>query len=218
MPGRQDHNLSLRAEFLGVEPGRRVERTVQQSHVGPAFPQESLLLGRTTQDEVDSDRAGFTRAAPSSCGNLLGRAPVHPRPIRRTLKAVLKGGDTFTQTRVHGGEHYGTTFFDELGLYRILGPGNDYRELETFVHEWLGQLIDYDSRHHTAMVETLSQYFDCGGNYDETAESLAIHCSTLRYRLQRIRNISANDLANVEDRLNLQVATRVWKIVLGEHG
>lgn len=68
------------------------------------------------------------------------------------------------------------------------------------------------------MVETLSQYFDCGGNYDETTESLAIHRSTLRYRLQRIRNISANDLANVEDRLNLQVATRVWKIVLGEHG
>ncbi|MEU8983435.1 helix-turn-helix domain-containing protein [Streptomyces sp. NPDC048309] len=122
------------------------------------------------------------------------------------------------EVRRHSRERYGTTFFDELGLYRILGPGNDYRELETFVHEWLGQLINYDSQHHTAMVETLSRYFDCGGNYDETAESLAIHRSTLRYRLQRIRDISGNDLANVEDRLNLQVATRVWKIVLGGPG
>ncbi|WP_112467928.1 PucR family transcriptional regulator [Streptomyces triticisoli] len=122
------------------------------------------------------------------------------------------------EVRRHSRERYGTTFFDELGLYRILGPGNDYRELETFVHEWLGQLIDYDSQHHAAMVETLSRYFDCGGNYDETAESLAIHRSTLRYRLQRIRDISGNDLANVEDRLNLQVATRVWKIVMGGHG
>ncbi|MFJ4851477.1 MULTISPECIES: PucR family transcriptional regulator [unclassified Streptomyces] len=113
---------------------------------------------------------------------------------------------------------YGTTFFDELGIYRILGPGNDYRELETFVHEWLGQLIDYDSRHHTAMVETLCRYFDCGGNYDETAKFLAIHRSTLRYRLQRIRDISGNNLANVEDRLNLQVATRVWKIMFGLSG
>ncbi|WP_199272944.1 helix-turn-helix domain-containing protein [Streptomyces broussonetiae] len=120
--------------------------------------------------------------------------------------------------RRHSRERYGTTFFDELGLYRILGPGSDYRELETFVHEWLGQLIDYDSRHHAAMVETLSRYFDCGGNYDETADSLAIHRSTLRYRLQRIRDISGHDLANVEDRLNLQVATRVWKIVLGGPG
>lgn len=122
------------------------------------------------------------------------------------------------EVRRHSRERYGTTFFDELGLYRILGPGNDYRELETFVHEWLGQLIDYDSRHHATMVETLTRYFDCGGNYDETAESLAIHRSTLRYRLQRIRDISGNDLANVEDRLNLQVATRVWKIVLGGPG
>ncbi|MET8452998.1 helix-turn-helix domain-containing protein [Streptomyces sp. NPDC005209] len=120
--------------------------------------------------------------------------------------------------RRHSRECYGATFFDELGLYRILGPGSEYRELETFVHEWLGQLIDYDSRHHAAMVETLSRYFDCGGNYDETADSLAIHRSTLRYRLQRIRDISGHDLANVEDRLNLQVATRVWKIVLGGPG
>ncbi|MET7746100.1 helix-turn-helix domain-containing protein [Streptomyces sp. NPDC005385] len=122
------------------------------------------------------------------------------------------------EVRRHSRERYGTTFFDELGLYRILGPGNEYRELETFVQEWLGQLIDYDSLHHTAMVETLTRYFSCGGNYDETADSLSIHRSTLRYRLQRIREISGNDLANVEDRLNLQVATRIWKIVLGGHG
>ncbi|MFJ6934401.1 PucR family transcriptional regulator [Streptomyces sp. NPDC101132] len=122
------------------------------------------------------------------------------------------------EVRLHSRERYGTTFFDELGLYRILGPGADHQELEAFVHEWLGQLIAYDSRHHAAMVETLSRYFDCGGNYDETAASLAIHRSTLRYRLQRIREISGNDLADVEDRLNLQVATRVWKIVLGGRG
>ncbi|MFF3367241.1 PucR family transcriptional regulator [Streptomyces misionensis] len=120
--------------------------------------------------------------------------------------------------RRHSRERYGTSFFDELGLYRILGPGSGRRELETFVQEWLGQLIDYDSRHQATMVETLSRYFDFGGNYDETAESLAIHRSTLRYRLQRIRDISGNDLSNVEDRLNLQVATRVWKIMLGGPG
>ncbi|MCW8095793.1 PucR family transcriptional regulator [Streptomyces tauricus] len=122
------------------------------------------------------------------------------------------------EVRLNSRERYGTSFFDELGLYRILGPGADHQELETFVHDWLGQLIDYDSRHHAAMVETLSRYFDCGGNYDEAAASLAIHRSTLRYRLQRIREISDNDLANVEDRLNLQVATRVWKIMLGRSG
>jgi DNA-binding PucR family transcriptional regulator len=122
------------------------------------------------------------------------------------------------EVRRRSRSRYGTTFFDDLGLYRILGPGNDYQELEGFVREWLGQLVDYDSRHRAALVETLSRYFDCGGNYAETAESLTIHRSTLRYRLQRIREISGHDLTNVEDRLNLQVATRVWKIMLGGPG
>ncbi|MFG2635677.1 PucR family transcriptional regulator [Streptomyces sp. NPDC048362] len=139
----------------------------------------------------------------SSCDSL-GDISHHYQEARRAL-----------EVRRHSRERYGTTFFEQLGLYRILGPGNNFREIETFVHEWLGQLIAYDSRHHTSMVETLSRYFDCGGNYDEAAESLAIHRSTLRYRLQRIRDISGNDLANVEDRLNLQVATRVWRILLG---
>ncbi|MCL6732303.1 PucR family transcriptional regulator [Streptomyces neyagawaensis] len=122
------------------------------------------------------------------------------------------------EVRRRSRSRYGTTFFDDLGLYRILGPGNDHQELEGFVREWLGQLLDYDGLHRAALVETLSRYFDCGGNYAETAESLAIHRSTLRYRLQRIREISGHDLTNVEDRLNLQVATRVWKIMLGGPG
>ncbi|MEU6532222.1 helix-turn-helix domain-containing protein [Streptomyces sp. NPDC046928] len=122
------------------------------------------------------------------------------------------------EVRRRSGSRYGTTFFDDLGLYRILGPGNDYQELQGFVREWLGQLIDYDGRHRAALVETLSRYFDHGGNYVETADSLTIHRSTLRYRLQRIREISGYDLTNVEDRLNLQVATRVWKIMLGGSG
>ncbi|MEU5257155.1 PucR family transcriptional regulator [Streptomyces longwoodensis] len=143
----------------------------------------------------------------SALSDCLDDIPHHYQEARRAL-----------DVRLHSRERYGTTFFDELGLYRILGPGNDHRELETFVQEWLGQLIDYDSRHHAPLVETLTRYFDCGGNYDETAEFLAIHRSTLRYRLQRIRDISGHDLANVEDRLNLQVATRVWKIVLGAPG
>ena len=122
------------------------------------------------------------------------------------------------EVRRRSRSRYGTTFFDDLGLYRILGPGNDHQELEGFVREWLGQLVDYDGLHRAALVETLSRYFDCGGNYAETADSLAIHRSTLRYRLQRIREISGHDLTDVEDRLNLQVATRVWKIMLGGPG
>ncbi|MFD9187154.1 PucR family transcriptional regulator [Streptomyces phaeochromogenes] len=130
-----------------------------------------------------------------------------PRCYQEALRAL--------EVRQSSRQRSGTTFFDDLGLYRILGPGNDLRELEGFVREWLGRLIDYDAEHDTELVETLSRYFDCGGNYDDAAAALTVHRSTLRYRLQRIREISDRDLADVDTRLNLQVATRVWKIILG---
>ncbi|MGW0945881.1 PucR family transcriptional regulator [Streptomyces sp. NPDC002623] len=130
-----------------------------------------------------------------------------PRCYQEALRAL--------EVRQNSRQRSGTTFFEDLGLYRILGPGNDLRELEDFVREWLGQLIDYDAEHDTELVETLSRYFDCGGNYDDAASALTVHRSTLRYRLQRIREISDRDLADVDTRLNLQVATRVWKIILG---
>lgn len=134
-----------------------------------------------------------------------------PDDIPRCYQEALRALDVRQNSR----QRSGTTFFDDLGLYRILGPGNDLRELEDFVREWLGQLIDYDAEHDTELVETLARYFDCGGNYDDAAAALTVHRSTLRYRLQRIREISDRDLADVDTRLNLQVATRVWKIILG---
>lgn len=130
-----------------------------------------------------------------------------PRCYEEALRAL--------EVRQNSRQRSGATFFDDLGLYRILGPGNDLRELEDFVQEWLGQLIDYDAEHDTELVETLSRYFDCGGNYDDAAAALTVHRSTLRYRLQRIREISDRDLTDVDTRLNLQVATRVWRIILG---
>jgi hypothetical protein len=106
----------------------------------------------------------------------------------------------------------GVTNFDELGVLRILHRENE-SEIHTFVHEWLGELLDYDLRRNTDLVQTLSHYLDCGGNYDETASALLIHRSTLRYRLQRIRDITELDLSNVDTRLNLHVATRAWQVL-----
>lgn len=86
----------------------------------------------------------------------------------------------------------GTTTCEELGLYRILARDKDAGDVSDFVREWLGALLDYDDAHGTDLVHTLTRYFDHGGNYDETAQALAVHRSTLRYRLQRIGEVSGH--------------------------
>jgi sugar diacid utilization regulator len=109
----------------------------------------------------------------------------------------------------------GLTCFEELGVVRLLFTGDDDSEVDRFVRDWLGVLIDYDGAKGTDLVTTLSQYYDSGGNYDATAAALQIHRSTLRYRLKRIRELTGRDLSAVDCRLNLQVATRAWQILNG---
>jgi sugar diacid utilization regulator len=155
------------------------------------------------------------RIVSQQMGNLVGAIGVGgkceaPSEFPRSFTEAIRALDIRLRSR----SPHGVTRFDELGVMRIL-HNEDHTEIRTFVMEWLGQLLDYDGRRRTDLVQTLSHYLDCGGNYDETAATLLIHRSTLRYRLQRIRDISGLDLNNVDNRLNLHVATRAWQVLEG---
>jgi sugar diacid utilization regulator len=102
------------------------------------------------------------------------------------------------------------TVFDDLGVYRVLSGVEDPATVDRYVREWLGALIDYDARRDSELVATLSGYLECGGSYDGAAKALSVHRSTLRYRLERIREVSGHDLGDADTRFNLQLATRAW--------
>jgi len=103
------------------------------------------------------------------------------------------------------------TIFDDLGVYKVLAMANDSSAVERFVGEWLARLIEYDSAHGTQLVLTLTEYLECGGSYDASAEALSVHRSTLKYRLNRIRQVSGYDLSLPDNQFNLQLATRAWR-------
>ena len=103
------------------------------------------------------------------------------------------------------------TIFDDLGVYKVLATANDLSAVKRLVDEWLGRLIDYDAAHGTQLVLTLSEYLECGGNYDASAKALSVHRSTLKYRLNRIRQVCGYDLSLPDNQFNLQLATRAWR-------
>lgn len=109
------------------------------------------------------------------------------------------------------GKNEKVTVFDELGVYQVLASEADASAMESFAQDWLGTLISYDAIHGTQLVKTLSEFLDCGGNYDSAAANLAVHRSTLKYRLKRIREVSGHDLGIPDNQFNLQVATRAWR-------
>jgi hypothetical protein len=107
----------------------------------------------------------------------------------------------------------GASAFDELGFYRLIDAAHVDGAVEGFVREWLGTLLDYDFNRNSELVLTLSDYLECGGNYDESAAALHIHRSTLRYRLARIAELTGHDLRRVDTRFNLHAATRAWRFL-----
>jgi sugar diacid utilization regulator len=102
------------------------------------------------------------------------------------------------------------TVFEDLGVYKMLSELPSVSSVETFAEDWLGTLLEYDATKDSQLVDTLAAYLECGGNYDATARLLSLHRSTLRYRLQRLREISGYDLNDADTRFNLQLATRAW--------
>jgi len=107
--------------------------------------------------------------------------------------------------------------YPKLGIFRMLAAIPDLTEVDTFVREWLGSLLDYDSRRKAELVHTLTQYLEHGGNYDATAAELSVHKSTLKYRLQRIRELTGLELNDPDVHFNLQLATRAWGTLQALH-
>ncbi|RJL24865.1 GAF domain-containing protein [Bailinhaonella thermotolerans] len=95
----------------------------------------------------------------------------------------------------------------ELGFMGLLiGDG---RDVETFLRTTLGPLADYDARRGTALVRTLSAYFDQGGNLGKTAQALHIHVNTVSQRLDRVASLLGADWHHPHRALELHLALRL---------
>ena len=99
--------------------------------------------------------------------------------------------------------------FDELGFYKILFNVKDRSELENFRCEVLDALIEYDKNHGAELVNTLSVFLEENENFPRVSERLFLHRNTIKYRLQKIVEISGRNLNDPKDRMLLYFATIV---------
>src|SRR5260370_37420755 len=90
----------------------------------------------------------------------------------------------------------------------MLASVDDLADVERFVQKWLAVLAEYDERKHTQLLKTLTQYLQHGGGYEATSRVLSVHRSTLKHRLQRIRQLTGYDLGAPEARFHRGLATR----------
>jgi DNA-binding PucR family transcriptional regulator len=95
---------------------------------------------------------------------------------------------------------------DELTSHVMLLAAVPDRVRRAFRDRLLGPLLDYDRVHRADLVPTLRAFLACSGSWTRCAEELHIHVNTLRYRIQRIEQMTGRDLGRLDARVDLFLA------------
>ncbi|MNK99938.1 Purine catabolism regulatory protein [compost metagenome] len=160
-------------------------------------------LAETIRQKVSGTTEGWTVSI--GVGMLYPDLLSIPRAYREAQHAVKIG-------RALGGTH-SITSFSELGIYRMLLQFAESRNPNEFFCEALERLLEYDQQADKELVKTLRAFLECNGNLTETSDRLFIHRNTLKYRLERIRDITQIDLDDSENRLMLHLGLKMNQIV-----
>ena len=105
--------------------------------------------------------------------------------------------------------------YDELGVVRLLIGTPDAADIHAFMQEMLGPLLAYDEERNGALVPMLEAFFAEDCRQRDAAARLFVHPKTLRYRLEKIRELTGLDLASHTDRMRADLALRIHQVHSG---
>jgi len=114
-----------------------------------------------------------------------------------------------------GGEGPAVLAFEATGAYRLLLPAmsEDPGELQRFYAETVEPLVAYDEQYETDLVQTLETFLECDGNVANTSSRLFTHRHTVRYRLERVRDLSGLDVSSTDGREKLGLGLKAMRVL-----
>ncbi|WP_367989564.1 sugar diacid recognition domain-containing protein [Vibrio sp. NTOU-M3] len=181
--------ISSMTEIVVLKPCRQGEAWQSE--------QESVridkLLSRLSEHNID----GFDIA--------LGQLFTSPTELYRSYqsaKQVLLIGRQRNPEQV---KH----LYEELRLPVLLAPLNDYWQGEQMCLS-IRKLRENDRS--GQLMKTLDVFFQCNGNLSECANSLFIHRNTLRYRLDKITEITGLSTTEFIGLAELYIASQISKL------
>lgn len=103
-------------------------------------------------------------------------------------------------------------YFDEMGIYRLLGMTTDTRLLREMGADLLRPLLEYDRKHETDYIETLRLYLESSGSIQYVAAKTYTHRNTVIYRMNNIKKLLNSNLDSAQERLDYQIACMILKM------
>ena len=127
--------------------------------------------------------------------------------IRRCYREAKEAANV--GLRVWGGNdvyHYA-----DLGICQLLTQFQDAKQLQVFVDQSIGKLIQHDKSKKTELVATLEEILSAP-TLKEAAERSFIHHKTILQRKTRIEEILGVSIDDVETRLTLATAMKILRL------
>jgi len=195
---------------------RQVTRSLDETIPTVDFSSEVVVL-LPVGDSADGGHAAVRRAVTAVTGDKGGGRRPFSVGVSRVASTVDDLSEAYAQAqravevgrRVHGGGS--TTFFDGLGLHRLIALIPDQAELRSFAHDVLGPLAD-DSSDAADLRRTLQVLLDTNFNVAEAARSQFFHYNTMRYRVSKLERLLGPLSEDPHLRLDVAVALRVLEI------
>jgi sugar diacid utilization regulator len=209
-----------RTRFLQVaERGARAVAGGSIATLGqrPNAPAAEVIVVVPGTDEPLARRAAEAllrelEANVTGCTFAVGRSrPADdPHDLRRAINEALLA----TNVAEAGGERT-LLAFDDTGAYRLLlsAMSDDPAELQRFYAETVEPIAAYDEQYETDLVHTVETFLEADGNVAGTAQRLFTHRHTIRYRLERVRELSGLDMSSSDGREKLSLGLKAMRVL-----
>ncbi|MQA12480.1 MAG: PucR family transcriptional regulator [Pseudonocardiaceae bacterium] len=103
-------------------------------------------------------------------------------------------------------ERVAFTEHEDLSSHMMLLAAVPEDVRRSFRRRVLGPVLDYDQANGAALVPTLRAFLVSSGSWTKCAGALHLHVNTLRYRIQRIEQLTGRDLGKIDDRVDFFLA------------
>jgi DNA-binding PucR family transcriptional regulator len=184
------------------------------SEAGESMAEVAVIVPAEDDERLARAAAGLARELDDS---LAGFHLTTGRSRRSADPVDLYRAGSEARLAVNVGEAEGRTIlaFEDTGAYRLLLPAmsEDPGELESFYAETIQPLADYDEQYETELVTTVEAYLDNDGNVAATAKQLFTHRHTIRYRLERVRELCGHDVSSTEGREKLGLGLKAMRVL-----
>jgi sugar diacid utilization regulator len=166
-------------------------------------PEPGARAAAAVQAELEAGLDGFAVTVARS------------RPVADAVDLHRAGAEAVLAANVATARGLTALSFEETGAYRLLLPAmsEDPRELQGFFDETVEPLASYDEQYETELVRTLETFLDADGNVARTAEKLFTHRHTIRYRLDRVRELTGLDVSSTDGRERLSLGLKAMRVL-----